>query len=132
MSRYSLLSRLLVLLALLGQIFAPATVQAQDTQSSVDALIAAMPPEQRVGQLFMVSIPGTDVGPDSAAARLVRDLRVGGVLLRPSNENFVSADDTITQVISLTNGLQTLAAAGSSAAGGSGPFIPLFIAGELE
>lgn len=132
MRTLSLLGRWLSIVALLSQIFTPATLLAQDQSPDVETLIAAMSPGQRVGQLFMVSIPGTDVGPESAAAQLVRDLHVGGVVLRPSNGNFTNTDTTVTEVISLTNGLQALAVAASSAGDGGGPFIPLFIAGELE
>lgn len=132
MRRLALIGRLLALLALVSQVVGPIPAVAQEQPTSVEALMAAMSPAQRVGQLFMVSIPGTDVGPQSQAARLVRDLRVGGVVLRPSNGNFINDSTTITQVISLTNGLQSLAVTASSPGAGSGPFIPLFIAGELE
>ncbi|HBY95690.1 MAG: hypothetical protein M5U01_41610 [Ardenticatenaceae bacterium] len=132
MRTHSLLGRLLAVLVLASQFLGPTRAVAQAQATSVEALIAAMPAAQRVGQLFMVSIPGTDVGPESTAARLVRDLHVGGVVLRPSNGNYINNSTTVTQVISLTNGLQSLALAGSSAREGGAPFVPLFIAGELE
>ena len=42
----------------------------------------------KVGQLFLVSFQGRDVWPDSDIAVLVRDYRVGGVVLLPANDNF--------------------------------------------
>lgn len=99
--------------------------------ADVEQLLAAMTPTQRVGQLFLVTFPGTDLSPESPAARLVRDLHVGGVALRPSNGNFGAGSSvTVTEVVSLTNGLQSLAAEGAAALGGA-PFVPLFIAVEL-
>lgn len=45
----------------------------------------------KVGQLFLVTFEGTDVGAGSDIAALVRDYRVGGVVLLPANGNFRNA-----------------------------------------
>lgn len=42
----------------------------------------------KVGQLFLISFEGASAPPDSDVAVLVRDYRVGGVVLLPENGNF--------------------------------------------
>ena len=56
-----------------------------EADSVVDALLKELSPEERVGQLFMVTFEGSDVSEASDIASLVRDYRIGGVWLRPSN-----------------------------------------------
>ncbi len=77
----------------------------------------------RVGQLFLITFQGRDIAPDSELAVLVRDYRVGGVVLLPANDNFrnvpvtnpastgsePSTLDTPTQIAELANALQLLA-----------------------
>ena len=67
-----------------------------------------MTANDKVGQLFLVSFVGTDVGPNSDIAQLIRDLRVGGVVLQASNDNFRNEGDTPQQLAQLTDDLQTL------------------------
>ncbi len=102
-----------------------APVMAQD---SVEALLASMSVEQRVGQLFLVTFPGRDVNEASIAARLVRDLHVGGVVLRASNGNYTRDATAPTQIATLTTALQSLAFEASRQNNQS--FVPLFIAME--
>jgi beta-N-acetylhexosaminidase len=115
----------------------------------VAQLIEQMTPEQRVAQLLLVTFPGADVSDSSMAATLLRDLHVGGVLVRASNGNYVNDEATVSSLVSLTNGLHTLAYEGGSAAVGGqdnpaalpeddaladnsrGPYIPPFIAIDL-
>ena len=114
------LRSLLVLLLLFPLTLAGAPVAAQEgevivnlSDEQIDALtqqiIANMTVEQRVGQLFLVTFLGTDTGPNSDIAHLVRDLHVGGVVLNTENENFRNVDDTPEAVRQLTNDLQTYA-----------------------
>lgn len=92
-----------------------------DAQTILDRMTVA----DKVGQLFLVSFQGQDVGADSDIATLVRDYRVGGVVLQPANDNFRNAPvptgpitDTATvqettstpvQIARLANSLQALA-----------------------
>ncbi len=89
-----------------------------DPDADLRALIEQMSVADRVGQLFMVTFQGNDVGPDSAIAELIRTYRVGGVVLQASNGNFRNDPvagpdgqllDTPAQVLILTNRLQGLA-----------------------
>ncbi len=80
----------------------------------------------KVGQLFMVAFEGNDVGPASDIATLVRDYRVGAVVLLPGNDNFrnipvageiaaptgiaqTALRSTPVQIAEIANALQALA-----------------------
>ncbi len=75
----------------------------------IDQIIESMSPEERVGQLFVVTFQGDSISPE------VRDLidryHIGGVVLSPANGNFSNDPgvDTIRQVATLTNRLQAQA-----------------------
>lgn len=111
---------------------------AQQPDDLAARLLARMPPAARVGQLFVVTFPGREIDELSAIYKLIVEDRIGGVLLQPQNGNILNEGDTLTQVASLTNGLQGLAweasripLPASSEEGGTtvlSPYIPLFIA----
>ncbi len=48
-----------------------------------------MSPEERVGQLFLVSFTGTDTGAESQINNLIVQHHVGGVILTRENDNFI-------------------------------------------
>jgi beta-N-acetylhexosaminidase len=50
--------------------------------------MAEMTVADKVGQLFLVTFQGNDISDNSDIASLVRDYRVGGVVLLPANGNF--------------------------------------------
>lgn len=113
-------------------------VHAQEVQPDpVVELMDQMSAEAKVGQLVLVSFPGTDVGADTDIAALIRDYAIGGVLLRPENGNFGASRIAPEAMISLTNQLQQLAwesslkapvaAPGETDAPQPAPYIPLFI-----
>lgn len=70
-----------------------------------------MTPEQRVGQLFVVTFQGNDVQFDSDIVDLIFNYHVGGVVLSPRAGNFSNERgvDTAQQVAVLTNQLQAAA-----------------------
>ncbi len=81
--------------------------------TEIKAIMEQMSVADKVGQLFLVTFEGTDVAPSSDIAVLVRDYRVGGVVLRATNGNFSSGPGahapitastgvTATEAISLT------------------------------
>ena len=93
-----------------------------DAKTILDRMTVA----DKVGQLFLVSFQGNDVSAESDIAVLVRDFRVGGVVLLPSNDNYrnllapavaitgtTNADQSLVstpaQIATLTNALQSLA-----------------------
>jgi len=106
-----LLVLLLLVMMLPAGSSSPAEAQTgeNETDPVVEAIFSAMTPAERVGQLFMVSFNGTNVGPNSNIAELIQAYRVGGVLISASNRNFTNAESTPNQVLTLTNRLQALA-----------------------
>jgi len=69
---------------------AASNAKAAGMPAAVKAIMDRMSPADRVGQLFLVTFEGNDVSATSDIATLVRDYRVGGVVLRPANGNFRS------------------------------------------
>ncbi|MEJ5224035.1 MAG: glycoside hydrolase family 3 N-terminal domain-containing protein [Anaerolineales bacterium] len=99
---------LLVLAAVLTAAFAPAAVLAQQPDPARDAaqLLARLSPEERVGQLFLVSFNGASAAPDTKIYDLITRYHVGGVVLRPENDNFTDAPNTLPDLSALISALQ--------------------------
>ena len=70
------------------------------------AMLESLTPQERVGQLFLVTFNGTDVGTDSQIYDLITNHHIGGVMLRADNDNFASGDQPLNQVITLNRQLQ--------------------------
>lgn len=88
----------------------PASAQAQTSSGDpVRDLMARMSTRMRIGQLAIVTFPGTDLGADSAIATLIRDYAIGGVLLSPHNGNFGVLPAQPANLQTLNNELQALA-----------------------
>ncbi len=66
-----------------------------------------MTPEERVGQLFLVTFKGSDPAPDDPVFDLIQDGHVSGILLTTENDNFVGAPDTLEATRALVERLQT-------------------------
>ncbi len=90
----------------------------------IDEAMSQMRVEDLIGQLFVVTFLGNDTSSESEIAQLVRDYRVGGVVLLPENKNFDNTQNVPAQITKLTNDLQGLAF------GQDVNFVPLFIAAE--
>lgn len=101
--------RYFFLLTILASLLVPlAGVQAQTKTPppQVQALLSAMSPEERVGQLFLVTFNGTDVSEGSQIYDLIANHHVGGVILLAKNDNFVSEPDTVASAHQLIATLQ--------------------------
>ena len=85
------------------------TAYTETEESAVDNLMARMTTADKIGQLILVSFRGGAAVTDSEVARLVQELRVGGVILAPENDNYTNESSTPQQVLALTNSLQRLA-----------------------
>jgi beta-N-acetylhexosaminidase len=66
-----------------------------------------MTPEQRIGQLFLITFQGSQAGPDTQIYELISNYYIGGVLLLAANDNFTNDGQTIQNAINLTRQLQT-------------------------
>ncbi len=84
------------------------TTPVPTTPPAVQQLFDQMTPEERVGQLFLVTFTGTDTGEESQIHDLIVNRHVGGVVLLAGNDNFVGAPDTVQAASTLTRNLQEL------------------------
>jgi beta-N-acetylhexosaminidase len=105
---------ILLLTAFLVSAFGPvASVRASEaSQTDTPATMAkdllnAMTPEERVGQLFLVSFTGSTAEEGSTIYDLVTRQHIGGVMLLSSNDNFVDAPQTTQAAYDLIAALQT-------------------------
>ncbi len=82
--------------------------QAQETSAhdKAMAMLESLTPQEKVGQLFLVTFKGTDVGPDSQVYDLINNHHIGGVVLQAKNDNFVGDDQALTEAQTLTRQIQ--------------------------
>jgi len=80
--------------------------QEQDPETRAQALLEQLTPEERVGQLFLVTFDGTDISSESQIYDLIANHHVGGVVLLAENDNFVDAPDTLEAAWQLIRDLQ--------------------------
>lgn len=111
-SRYRGIIFLVLLLSVL--VFKPLTgvppLSAQEPEvDPVRDLMLRMPPEMKIGQLVLVSFPGSDVEASSEIAQLIREHSVGGLLFTQENGNFSSYRISATELLSTTTFLQNFA-----------------------
>jgi beta-N-acetylhexosaminidase len=86
----------------------PKTASNMDARTQAEQLLNQMTPEERVGQLFLVTFQGTDISPTSQIYDLVVSRHIGGVVLRSENNNVIPQDNILQSIISLNTGLQSV------------------------
>ncbi|HSV85199.1 MAG TPA: glycoside hydrolase family 3 N-terminal domain-containing protein, partial [Levilinea sp.] len=102
--------------------------QSGDPRQKAQALLARLTPEERVGQLFLVSFQGRSADVGSQVYELVTEYHVGGVMLRADQDNFTGPEDTLSELYGFISQLQTAAAEfRSGAAAPESQYIPLFV-----
>jgi beta-N-acetylhexosaminidase len=109
---YSWWRLVLVLIVLSGFIY-PLTgsisVSGQDDltpQEKAQQLLNTMSPEERVGQLFLATFTGMDVGEESQIFDLIVNHHIGGVILLAGNDNFQGGNDMLAQIVAMSSQLQ--------------------------
>jgi beta-N-acetylhexosaminidase len=103
------LSITLVLVILVNSLMPIIPAGAQGTpEDKARALLEKMTPEEKVGQLFLVSFSGTDISNQSTIFDLIVRHHIGGVMLSADNDNFVASPATLSEVNQLINGLQEI------------------------
>ncbi|RMF02920.1 MAG: hypothetical protein D6768_07125, partial [Chloroflexi bacterium] len=100
---------IIVLIPMLLSFGASPAVTAQGPETGldpavVDRIFNALTPQERVGQLFLVSFSGSEIDAESDIAKLIQRYRVGGVVISAQNQNFSNGPNTPAQVLNLTNG----------------------------
>jgi beta-N-acetylhexosaminidase len=101
----------LLLLILISTSLVPgfgAQAQTPTPAPEIQSLFAKMTPEERVGQLFLVTFLGTDVSTDSQIYDLIANHHVGGVMLQSANDNFTVAPSTVADLHTLIENLQRM------------------------
>ncbi|MBM4422385.1 MAG: hypothetical protein FJ030_03205 [Chloroflexi bacterium] len=129
------LALIAIVVSMLGPVPVSASPRAQ-TATPPDAqaarLLTSLTPQERVGQLFLVTFNGTAVDATTPIYDLIVNHHIGGVALWASNDNFADTDSFSANARLLTASLQSLAAgqtgAEDSTAAPTREFIPLFIA----
>jgi len=81
--------------------------KSNDPYVSALQTLAEMTPEERVGQLFLVTFTGSSVDQNSQIIDLITSYHVGGVVLLAGNDNFVDTPGTVPGVVELITQLQS-------------------------
>ena len=98
-----------LLILLSNSVLGAFRVQAQqDTPAEEKArqLLELLSPEERVGQLFLVTFTGTEVGENTPIYDLIVKNHVGGVVLLAGNDNFISGEGSLAHILSMNRQLQ--------------------------
>lgn len=115
MSRARPLLALIFILMLLSPVFpaqggfdASESTQTAEPRQKAQALLARLTPEEKVGQLFLITFDGTDVAAGTQINDLITKHFIGGVALTAENDNF-TGDNTVQNAHALTGTLQQAA-----------------------
>lgn len=114
--RHPLFHGVLLFLLLFTQIASWATPSAAaqaDPGGQAEALLETLTPEERVGQLFLVTFSGATASNQSQIYDLIANYHIGGVVLRRDMNNYVSAPDSVAALAQLTAELQSAEAQSS-------------------
>ena len=115
----------LTILAMLVVFIQPAYAQTPTPPLYIRNLVRDMTPQERVGQLFLVSFSGIDAGETSQIYDLIANYHVGGATLSAANDNFAAAPDTAAAARALIAQLHQIER--DSAEGSSRFYVPLWI-----
>lgn len=81
--------------------------QTSTARDRAQALLDTLTPEERVGQLFLVTFDGTDVGSESQIYDLIVNHHIGGAILQTESDNFLAPNQTTNGAWQLIRALQT-------------------------
>ena len=69
-------------------------------------MLTRLSAEEKVGQLFLVTVDGPSLQEDSPIRELIQNYHLGGVILKKSNNNFTSSDQSLNEAYGLIKSLQ--------------------------
>lgn len=104
------LFQVLILVCLLATLSAPENAKSATShtpQEQAQGLLEEMTPEEKVGQLFLVTFSGTDLNPDLPIYQLITQYHIGGVILSRANGN-IPEEEGVEGIRGLTNKLQEI------------------------
>ncbi len=110
LSSYSLILFVLLLSLLATPLTASSAgfqKQAKTPQENAAATLQTMSPEEKIGQLFLITFTGSQAGPDSQIYDLINNHYVGGAVLLAENDNFTSGKSSLEQIQALNRQLQS-------------------------
>jgi beta-N-acetylhexosaminidase len=88
-----------------GSVQANPPAQSSSAQASAQALLDTLTPEEKIGQLFLITFKGIDASGSSQIYDLIVKHHIGGVVLQASNDNF-TAQGTVPNAFGLIGALQ--------------------------
>jgi beta-N-acetylhexosaminidase len=88
--------------------FAQSSTNNSTALRSATSMLARLSPEERVGQLFLVTFDGREIGQDSQIYDLITNYHIGGVILKRDNDNFSGPDNSVNSTYGLISGLQNV------------------------
>ncbi len=87
---------------------APSLLDEPNADSRVADILAALSPERRVGQLFLVTFEGATVSPENPVRSLIERYGIGGVMLTALHDNFDDREDVLLATRALVTNLQQI------------------------
>ena len=105
---FSLLLSILLMLSLnpAPSVRASSVFQSNTDNGLAQQMLGLMTPQEKVGQLFLVTFTGSTANEKSQIYDLITHHHVGGVVLRSENDNFVALPDTVLSAYQLIAQLQ--------------------------
>ena len=104
------MQRILITLILLCMLLIPTEVGGklpeQHPKDSASDLLQEMTPEEKVGQLFLVTFEGNDPQPDDPIIDLITNHHISGVIIKNRNDNFSESPETLNDIKALIELLQ--------------------------
>ncbi len=102
---FSLILLVFLTIPMMASSAAP-NLQQNTPEQNAKALLDTLRPEERVGQLFLMTFNGPEAGPSTAIYNLIVNYHIGGVILTSADDNFISADQTLPVALNLNRQLQ--------------------------
>lgn len=83
---------------------------AESARFKAEQLLSQLSPEEKVGQLFLITFKGSTANEESKIYDLIVNHHIGGVVLKRDNDNFIGPENTIQEAFNLITELQNAAA----------------------
>ncbi len=93
-----------------GVVFARQSEEYSQQAINRHLIIDQLTPEQKIGQLFLVTFEGNEIKSDSRIVDLISKHFIGGVVLKRDNDNFIGPEKTLETAVQLITSLQETAA----------------------
>jgi beta-N-acetylhexosaminidase len=77
-------------------------------ERQTQVVLEEMTPEEKVGQLFLVTFDGTEIGPGTQIYELINNHYVGGVMLLSEKNNIRASTANLSDLWTLINHIQTM------------------------